>query len=76
MRRLLVRSLRPFTTLAAGQGADMLIGGSGDAPVAGGRRTDVARLGDGNDLLFGGLGDDVLGQDVLDGGPGDNTLLQ
>jgi Ca2+-binding RTX toxin-like protein len=57
------------TAMYGGDGADTLIGDSGDELLGG---------GPGNDTLMGGKGDDRLdgdaGDDVMDGGPGDGDF--
>ncbi|WP_375307870.1 calcium-binding protein [Bradyrhizobium sp. A11] len=68
-----------------GFGGDDVIEASGVGPGGphlvfdGGVGDDVLIGSAGNDTLLGGLGDDVLiggGLDVLDGGPGDNVVIQ
>lgn len=76
------------TTVDAGDGDDLIIGGSGRSVlmggagndiIYGGAGNDVLLGGTGNDLIFGGNGDDVLvgggGIDILEGGNGRDVLI-
>lgn len=59
-------------------GADRLVGGSGDDQLHGGNGGDTLRGSGGDDWLIGGNGADTLnggqGRDVLEGGAGDDNL--
>ena len=67
--------------LMGGPAADILIGGEGDDVLTGQDDDDLLRGGDGRDHESGGRGDDMLfeaaaanGADLLDGGPGQDTV--
>lgn len=71
--------------LFAGRGDDTVAGSPGDDDLSGGEGTDQVAGGDGDDLLSDGDGRDsqlstnpannaVAGNDMLDGGPGDDSL--
>ncbi len=63
----------------ADEGADILVGGTGDDTLYGGGQDDLLVGGEDNDYLDGGEGDDVLiggaGVDTLLGGGGNDTLI-
>lgn len=67
--------------LVGGQGDDSLQGWTGNDTLSGGLGADELFGGDGNDVLIGTVADsdtgqaDVDGQDFLNGGAGDDTLL-
>ncbi len=76
------------TWIMAGQGHDLVTGGSasdvlegeeGVDRISGGAGDDLIRCGEGNDFLFGQAGNDVLiggsENDALDGGLGDDLLF-
>jgi Ca2+-binding RTX toxin-like protein len=76
-------------TASGGNGSDTMLGGTGNDLLDGGAASDSISGGDGNDALLGQAGDDQLGRpdqqgtapvarergdDIFDGGPGDDTL--
>jgi Ca2+-binding RTX toxin-like protein len=69
----------PATLLEGGNGADVIVGGSGDDQLFGGNGNDTINGGAGADSLFGGNGDDRLdgdgGADHFFGGRGDDVLV-
>lgn len=75
-------------SLQGADGADQLIGGSGNDSVFGGNGDDAISGNGGNDILIGGLGIDILhgdagndtlvgnqGADVMDGGDGSDLYM-
>lgn len=70
------------TTLAGGDGDDVLVGGAGDDSILGEAGDDTLAGNGGSDTLVGGAGDDELlaydeidAADLVDGGGGDDVAL-
>nr|WP_256675136.1 immunoglobulin-like domain-containing protein [Pseudomonas sp. URMO17WK12:I11] len=68
-----------FDMSRANDGADTLLGGSGNDIIFGQGGNDYIDGGKGNDILLGGMGNDTLlggeGNDLLFGGAGNDTLI-
>lgn len=66
------------TTVDAGDGNDIIIGGGGRSVLIGGAGNDIIYGGAGDDVLLGGTGNDLIlgggGNDVLVGGEGVDIL--
>ncbi|MGD9633524.1 MAG: hypothetical protein AB7G28_03395 [Pirellulales bacterium] len=76
------------TTVDAGDGDDLILGGGGRSVLMGGAGTDIIYGGAGDDVLMGGTGNDLLlggggndalvgggGTDILEGGDGRDVLV-
>src|SRR4051812_20642605 len=74
--------LRETTTIDAGLGADVVVGGPGAEVISGGDDADLVLAGPGDDTVFLGAGDDTAihaagdGADTIDGQSGSDTLQE
>ena len=67
------------STVAGGDGNDVLFGGANDSEIDGGSGNDVIYPGNGSNLVFGGAGSDIItagtGGGFFEGGSNDDTFF-
>ncbi|WP_458717758.1 tandem-95 repeat protein [Pseudomonas gregormendelii] len=79
VHQFVTENYKAFDMSGAHDGADTLLGGTGDDIIFGQGGDDKLYGGNGNDILLGGTGNDLLdggdGNDILMGGKGNDTLI-